>query len=81
MKKIIDYINELYLFYYFDIIDQTTINKLEDSIDDFISLNYKKIERKKYVTFGYDCSNNTITTNICSSLKKELELHYPEKLI
>jgi hypothetical protein len=88
MKSLIDYIEQLTDSSSFELLTENLIHNMEHNINNFISSNYVHIMNEKYVSicirYNTDGTIDVITPieiKIKPQFTKQLELHYPEKLI
>lgn len=82
MKQLFEYINQLFLVYDCGrVVDKKMLLPLETKINEYIFKNYNKIKKQKYVSIVFEKSSGELKTHILSEFEKELEEHYPERLI
>lgn len=81
MKKLVEFIDELFVKYEHDLLSSSTLLSMEIKINNFICFNYRNIKFKKYVRVEERKKDFGVFVNIDPEFEEELRKHYPEKLI
>lgn len=84
MYQLIRFIESMFEEYQFEIIDKSLLVRMQYAVDTFVDQNYPKIKNikpEKYVTLLGNPAKSGITVDINPLFEKELDIHYPEKLI
>jgi hypothetical protein len=81
MRRLHKFIEDLHFKHSYDIVTKETIMYMEFEIETYITEYYPKIKRMNYITLEADQYLSNITVLISPEFEKQLEIHYPERLI